>query len=67
MMLSNEEIADNMLSDIQAYREFIKEIIVSRLMDSSHQRTYWDAWFRGAEGKDLENADNGKIYQKTKI
>ena len=58
-MLSNEEIADHLLSDMEAYKENIKEIIIGRLMDSSNVRTYWDAWFRGAVGKDLENADNG--------
>ena len=63
-MLTNEEIAENMLSDIQAYRENIKEIIIGRLMDSSCQRTYWDAWFRGAKGKDLEDADEGKVYKE---
>ena len=62
-MLTNENIAEKLLSDMGAYRENIKEIIVGRLMDSSHQRTYWDAWFRGATGKDLENADAGKIFQ----
>jgi len=64
-MLSNEEIADKMLSDIPAYQEDIKNIIISRLMDSSNSRTYWDAWFRGATGKDLENADKGIIYKKS--
>ena len=63
MMLTNEQIADNMLSDIEAYRENIKEMIVGVLMSSARQRTYWDAWFKGATGKDLENADNGKIYK----
>jgi hypothetical protein len=62
-MLSNEEIADAMLSDIEAYKENIREIIIGRLMDSSHQKTYWDAWFRGAKGKDLEDADNGIIFK----
>jgi hypothetical protein len=61
-MLTNEQIAENMLSDIYSYRENIKNIIIGRLMDSSHQRTYWDAWFRGAKGKDLENADKGIIF-----
>jgi hypothetical protein len=63
-MLINEQIAEKMLSDIEAYRENIKEIIISRLMDSSCQKTYWDAWFRGAEGKDLEDADRGKAFLK---
>ena len=63
-MLSNERIAEHLLSDMNAYRENIKEIIIGRLMDSSNQRTYWDAWFRGAEGKDLENADKGLIFKK---
>ena len=63
-MLTNEQIANAMLSDIQAYQENIKEIIIGRLMDSTHQRTYWDAWFRGAKGKDLENAEKGIVYGK---
>jgi len=63
-MLSNEKIADSLLSDFDAYKEYIKEIIVSRLMDSSSQKTYWDAWLRGATGKDLESAEKGIIYKK---
>jgi hypothetical protein len=66
-MLSNEEIADNMLSDIEAYKGDIKEFIIGRLMDSSNERIYWDAWFRGATGKDLENADKGIIYKNEGI
>lgn len=62
-MLSNEDIVDKILSDISAYKEEIKEIIIGRLMDCSNQRTYWDAWFRGATGKDLEDAMIGKIYK----
>ena len=61
-MLTNEEIADKLLSDIFSYKDNIKEIIIGRLMDSANQRIYWDAWFRGAIGKDLENAENGKIF-----
>lgn len=63
-MLTNEQIADFMLSDIQAYKENIREIIIGRLMDSTNSKTYWDAWFRGAEGKDLEDADKGIIFKK---
>ena len=62
-MLSNETIADYMLSDIEAYKENIKDIIVANLMSSNHQRIYWDAWFRGATGKDLERAERGIIYK----
>ena len=65
-MLTNEEIAEHLLSDLQAYEENIKEIIIGRLMDSSHEKTYWDAWFRGAKGKDLEDAEKGIIYKKLK-
>lgn len=61
-MLSNDQIAEHLLSDLEAYRENIKEIIIGKLMDSSCQRIYWDAWFRGATGKDLEAADRGVIY-----
>ena len=63
-MLTNEQIADALLSDMQSYKENIREILIGRLMDSSSQRTYWDAWFRGATGKDLEDADKGIIYNK---
>lgn len=63
-MLSNEQIADFLLSDIRAYKENIREILIGRLMDSSNAKIYWDAWFRGAEGKDLEDADKGIVYKK---
>ena len=63
-MLSNEEIAEHLLNDLEAYKDDIKDIIIGRLMDSSHRRIYWDAWFRGAKGKDLENADRGIIFKK---
>ena len=63
-MLSNEQIADFLLSDIPAYKEYIREILIGRLMDSSNARTYWDAWFRGAEWEDLERAEKGIIYKK---
>ena len=64
-MLTNEEIADFLLGDIDAYKEYIRGIIVGRLMDSSYQKAFWDGWFRGAEGKDLEDGERGIIY-KTK-
>jgi hypothetical protein len=63
-MLTNEEIADHLLSDMDAYKEFVREIIICRLMDSSTQRVYWDAWFRGAAGKDLENAERGVVFKQ---
>ena len=63
-MLTNEQIADFMLSDIEAYKENIKEIIIGRLMHSSRIRCYWDAWFRGAENADLEKAEKGIIFKK---
>ena len=67
-MLTSEQIADDMLSDIEAYKENIKEIIVGKLRDSSCAKTYWDAWFRGAKGKDLEAADRGIVYKgSTKV
>ena len=61
--LTNEQIADFLLSDIEAYKVDISHIIIGRLMDSSRDRIYWDAWFRGAIGKDLELADNGIVYK----
>jgi hypothetical protein len=66
-MLTNEQIADYMLSDIEAYRENIREIIIGRLMDSSASKIFWDAWFRGAEGKDLEDAYRGVVYTNSRL
>ena len=62
-MLKSNEIADNMLNDMQAYKENIKDIIIRSLDSSPYDKAYWDAWFRGAKGKELEHADNGKIYK----
>lgn len=62
-MLTNEQIADFLLGDMEAYKENIREMLIGRFMDSSTQRIYWDAWFRGAEGKDLEDADKGIVYE----
>lgn len=61
-MLTNEEIADALLSDMQAYTDNIREIIIGRMQDSTSQKVYWDAWFRGAKGEDLEKADAGQVY-----
>lgn len=63
-MLTDEQIADNILSDIDAYKEDIRGLIIGRLRDSSNERVYWDAWFRGAKGVDLENAERGIIYME---
>jgi hypothetical protein len=65
-MLANEQIADDLLSDMDAYGDIIREIIIGRLMDSTNFKVYWDAWFRGAEGKDLEDAERGIIYKPKK-
>ena len=62
-MLTNEQIADKLFSDIYSYEESIKHMIITRLMDSSGEKVYWDAWFRGAKGEDLENAERGVIYK----
>jgi hypothetical protein len=63
-MLSNEQIAKNLMSDLHSYDEFIVSLIIDGLKSNEGKRIYWDAWFRGAESKDLENADAGKIYDK---
>lgn len=65
-MLTNEEIADNLLSDLDAYRDNIRDIIIGRLMDSSAERTSWDAWFRGATGEALELAKKCVVYNPKK-
>ncbi len=66
-MLTNNEIAENMLNDIDAYRDNIKDIIIARLTDCYRQKVYWDAWYRGAKGKELERADEGKVYEETNL
>jgi hypothetical protein len=63
-VLEVTQIVDNLMSDPQAYNEFIKAMLVAHLKSDVKTQIYWDAWFRGADGKDLEDADNGKIYQK---
>jgi hypothetical protein len=40
-MLSNETIAEYMLSDIEAYKENIKEMIISKLNSSHEDKIYW--------------------------
>ena len=63
-MLTNEQIADKLFSDLYSYEESIKHMIITRLMDSTEEKAYWDAWFRGAKGEDLESAERGVIYKE---
>jgi len=62
--LTVEQIAKNLLSDKEAYNEFVEAMLVSHLKHDVKTQVYWDAWFRGAKGKDLEDADNGKVFTK---
>jgi hypothetical protein len=61
--LGNDEIAEHLLSDKAAYGEFMKEYLSEYLDKHSDKSIYWDAWFRGARGKDLEDADKGKVFK----
>jgi hypothetical protein len=62
--LAPEQIAKNLLSDKEAYNEFVEAMLVGHLKNDVKTQVYWDAWFRGAKGKDLEDADNGKVFTK---
>jgi len=63
-ILTSEQIADNLLSDINSYSENIKDMIVRLLEKQPNSKNYWDAWFRGAENKELEKAEKGVIYKQ---
>lgn len=62
-MLNSEQIAKHLLSDVDSYKEFIETMLKKHLEKNSHDKIYWDAWFRGAENKALENADKGIVFQ----
>lgn len=62
--LTSEQIADYFLSDIDAYKDNIRDIIIKHLNNNKESKIYWDAWFRGAENEDLEKADKGIIFKK---
>jgi len=61
-MLTKTQIAEHMLTDIQAYSENITYIFENGL--DAGAIIYWSAWFEGAEGIDLENADRGIEFKK---
>lgn len=63
-VLSPNIIANCLLSDMSAYQDKVTNIIAIFLEDNPDSKSYWDAWFRGANGKDLENAEKGIIYKK---
>ena len=62
--LGNDEIAEHLMSDKSAYGEFMKEYLTEFLDKHSDKSIYWDAWFRGARGKELEDADKGKVFKE---
>ncbi len=62
-VLTNEQIVDYLMGDLDAYQENIREMLVGVMASQAMTKIYWDAWFRGATGKDLENADKGIIYK----
>ena len=61
--MTTEEIEKHLLSDLQAYTEFIEKMLTKHLDNNTNDRIYWDAWFNGATGKDLEDADGGKVFE----
>jgi len=63
--LTAKEITEHLFSDRYSYDEFLKEYIEEMLKSDSSRRVYWDAWFRGATSKDLENAEKGKTFKQS--
>jgi hypothetical protein len=67
-ILTNAQIAKHLMSDQYSYGEFIQEYLEDYLNKHKDKAIYWDAWFRGAEGRDLEDADKGIVFKgKTKF
>lgn len=64
--LTNTQIAEKLLSDVDTYNEYIKNLIVGGLSTSPNESVYWDAWYRGARGEDLEKAEKGIVYNPKK-
>lgn len=74
--LTTENIADCLLSDLYSYSEDIDSLVAKSPFDVSlklqlvialdenvSSQIYYDAWFRGADGKALDNADNGVRFK----
>jgi len=62
-MLSNDEIIEHLYSDFEANKESISYMLLEVLQSESTSKVYWDAYFRGATGQDLERAEKGIIYK----
>ena len=62
-MLSNDEIIEHLYSDFEANKETISYMLLEVLQSESTSKVYWDAYFRGATGQDLERAEKGIIYK----
>lgn len=63
--LTKREILELMFTDVTTYKEDIIELAMndSKSEKESWTLNYWDAWFRGATGQDLERAEKGIIYK----
>ena len=48
-----------MLTDLDSYGEYIEEWMEEHLERHPDKRISWSAWFEGAHGKALEDADRG--------
>ena len=62
-MLSNDEIIEHLYSDFEANKESISYMLLEVLQSESTSKVYWDAYFKGATGQDLERAEKGIIYK----
>lgn len=62
-ILTTEKITHLLLDNINDYHDNVFDIVNKFLQDNSDSKTYWDGWFRGAKGKDLENTENGVVYK----
>lgn len=63
-MLSKKQIIEAMFTDLDAYKEYMEEWLEEHLERHPEKVISWSAWFEGATGKDLEDADRGIPYNK---
>jgi len=64
ILLSKRQIAKCMLRDLDSYSEYVEEWLVAHLEANPDKQISWDAWFRGAKGEAIDQADRGVIFTK---
>ena len=61
-MKSDKEIVKAMLNDMSSYGEYVEEWLEGHLERNPSERISWSAWFEGAVGKALDDADRGIVF-----